>query len=167
MRWIIQDVSCESVEVTARNPQTFGVGKPRREVDPFRDELRTLRHALGRRIRDLRSSRGWSQEEFADKAHVHRTFAGSLERGEKNSSFHSLILIARCFDMTLADLFAGLEAGDSGPSSAPKRGRAPVLDRSRILTEAANLEQSAQTLRGIALAQTRPPSRSPRPKKQR
>jgi DNA-binding XRE family transcriptional regulator len=74
------------------------VGKPQREVDPFRDELQSLREALGLRIRELRRERGWSQEEFAHQAHVHRTFAGSLERGEKNCSFHALVLIARSFD---------------------------------------------------------------------
>jgi transcriptional regulator with XRE-family HTH domain len=93
------------------------VGKPQREVDPFRDELRDMRQALGRRIRELRTARGWSQE-FADKAHVHRTFAGSLERGEKNCSFHALILIARCLDMTVADMLVDFEAGKSHPLPA-------------------------------------------------
>jgi transcriptional regulator with XRE-family HTH domain len=60
-----------------------------------------FRKALGGRIRDLRTLKGWSQEEFAARAHVHRTFAGSLERGEKNCSFHALVLIAQCFGITV------------------------------------------------------------------
>lgn len=84
------------------------MGKPQGEIDPFRAELKVRRIALGRRIRELRQSKGWSQEEFASQAHIHRTFAGSLERGEKNVSFHGLVLIARCFGITLADLLTGV-----------------------------------------------------------
>ncbi len=40
---------------------------------------------------------------------IHRTFAGSLERGEKNVSFHALVLISRCLGVTLSELFEGLE----------------------------------------------------------
>src|ERR1041385_5837080 len=109
---IISGVSCENVEIRIRSPQTLGVGKPQREVDPFREELTVFRQALGRRIRNLRTLRGWSQEEFAARAHVHRTFAGPLERGEKNGSFHALVLIAQSFGMTLSEMLAGFESGE-------------------------------------------------------
>ena len=69
-----------SLEVNGENSKTFGVGKPQREIDPFRDELVALRSALGNRIRELRKAKGWSQEQFSAYAHVHRTFAGALER---------------------------------------------------------------------------------------
>jgi transcriptional regulator with XRE-family HTH domain len=134
------------------------VGKPQREVDPFRDELRRLREALGLRIRELRRERGWSQEEFAHQAHVHRTFAGSLERGEKNCSFHALILIARSFGVTLSELLTGLEAGQPGAVSRGRRATVAHgnLDRSRILKEVSVLERAAQTLKGIALDRSQP-----------
>ena len=124
------------------------MGKPQREVDPFRDELRALRQALGKRIRELRTQRGWSQEQFADMAHIHRTFAGSLERGEKNVSFHALVLIARCFGMNASELISGVEAGEPAPSRRP---RSASVDRSRILREAEGLERAARVLREIAL----------------
>lgn len=125
------------------------MGKPQREVDPFREELRTLRQALGGRIRELRSVRGWSQEEFADMAHIHRTFAGSLERGEKNVNFHALVLIARSFGLTVAELLSGVEAGESTPALR-SRAIASNLDRSRVLSEAEGLERTARYLREIA-----------------
>src|SRR5260370_13827330 len=102
--------------LNAKAPRLSEVGRPQREVDPYRDELRMFRKALGGRIRDLRTLRGWSQEEFAAKAHVHRTFAGSLERGEKNCSFHALVLIAQCFGITLSELLSGLEAEEAPKS---------------------------------------------------
>jgi transcriptional regulator with XRE-family HTH domain len=134
------------------------VGKPQREVDPFRDELQRLRETLGLRIRELRLERGWSQEEFAQQAHVHRTFAGSLERGEKNCSFHALVLIARSFGITLSELLTGLEAGHL--SAIPRGRRTPAalgdLDRSRILKEVSALERASQTLKAIALPRSEP-----------
>jgi transcriptional regulator with XRE-family HTH domain len=136
------------------------VGRPQREVDPFRDELQVFRKALGSRIRDLRTLRGWSQEEFAAKAHVHRTFAGSLERGEKNCSFHALVLIAQCFGITLSEMLAGLETGETPESNTAKQlqrrsahGNRGDMDRKRLLEEVLVLEQAARTLKEIARPQ--------------
>jgi len=132
------------------------VGKPQPEVDPFRDELAHLRKALGRRIRELRNLKGWSQEDLAAHAYIHRTFAGSLERGEKNVSFHGLVLLARSFGTTLADLLAGLEAGEFGKGIGKAHGNYGSLDRKKVLNEAVALERTARTLREIALEQNRP-----------
>ena len=146
-----------------RSHQTSGVGKPQREVDPFREELKTIRQALGGRIREIRKLKGWSQEEFAAKAHVHRTFAGSLERGEKNCSFHALVLIAQCFGVTLSDMLAGLEAGKSSVSSIAGQFQmatsdADDMDRKKLLQEVMALERTARSLKEIALAKTKSPS---------
>jgi transcriptional regulator with XRE-family HTH domain len=73
-----------------------------------------LRAALGRRIRQLRQSKGWSQERFADEAGIHRTFAGTLERGENNVSFDSLVKVARCLGVTLSELLRGVEKDAAG-----------------------------------------------------
>jgi transcriptional regulator with XRE-family HTH domain len=150
------------------------VGKPQREVDPFRDELQALRQALGGRIRELRKQRGWSQEEFAAKAHVHRTFAGSLERGEKNCSFHALILIAQCFGMNLSEMLAGLEAGESAETNTAEqsqrgknRGDRADIDRKKVLQEVTILERTARTLKEIALARKELPHTSSPEQKQR
>ena len=126
------------------------MGKPQTELEPFRDELRGLRTALGNRIRHLRRQRGWSQEEFADRAHIHRTFAGSLERGEKNVSFHALALISKCFGLMISELLAGLETGEPG-SAAARRSRARKLGHSadwkQLLNEITILEHSIRKLR--------------------
>ena len=134
------------------------MGKPQTEVESFRDELRTLREVMGNRIRELRKLKGWSQEEFADNAHIHRTFAGSLERGEKNVSFHALVLISRCFGITLSELLAGLETGKAVKSTARtslnsgrrRRGYSSV-DRRRVLDALTTLETSVRTLKEITL----------------
>lgn len=124
------------------------MGKPQREVEPFQDDLRMLRKNLGNRIRELRTARGWSQEEFAANAHVHRTFAGSLERGEKNCSFHALVLIARCFGITVSDLMKGIETGEPARTKRIKSGPS-TLDQEKIRSELAILERGVSALRKL------------------
>jgi len=45
--------------------------KRRKKTDPL------LQLAIGQRIKELREERQWSQEEFADRCGVHRTYIGS------------------------------------------------------------------------------------------
>ena len=68
-----------------------------------------LLQALGQRIRELRAEQGYSQESFADKCGVHRTFMGTVERGESNLSFSNLAKIARALNLPLAEMLVDLE----------------------------------------------------------
>ena len=60
---------------------------------------------LGERIRQQRLSHKWTQAEFARRCDLHRTFIGSVERGERNVSILNLRLIARILRVSLSDLF--------------------------------------------------------------
>jgi transcriptional regulator with XRE-family HTH domain len=68
-----------------------------------------LLKALGQRIRELRTGQGYSQEAFADKCGVHRTFMGTIERGESNLSFQNILKVAITLGVSLSALFQGLE----------------------------------------------------------
>ena len=46
--------------------------------------------ALGAAIRELRSERGWSQEELSLHSSVHRNYIGGLERAERRPSVETL-----------------------------------------------------------------------------
>jgi transcriptional regulator with XRE-family HTH domain len=72
-------------------------------------EVQPVLKALGQRIRELRSEQGYSQESFADHCGVHRTFMGTIERGESNLSFSNLVKVAEGLGITLAQLLSGLE----------------------------------------------------------
>jgi transcriptional regulator with XRE-family HTH domain len=50
---------------------------------------------LGESVRQRRMRLGISQEEFANKCGVHRTYVGKVERGEQNVSMASLERIAK------------------------------------------------------------------------
>lgn len=49
-----------------------------------------LQRAIGSNLRAYRQARGLSQEEFADLLKVHRTYMGSIERGERNLTLRSV-----------------------------------------------------------------------------
>jgi transcriptional regulator with XRE-family HTH domain len=68
-----------------------------------------LLRALGQRIRELRTQEGYSQEAFADKCGVHRTFMGTVERGESNLSFTNIAKVATTLGVPLSTLFLDLE----------------------------------------------------------
>ena len=66
--------------------------------------------ALGDRFRDRRAARGLTQAERAERCELHRTFIGSVERGERNLSILNLRLIANALRVPLAELFADAQA---------------------------------------------------------
>jgi transcriptional regulator with XRE-family HTH domain len=69
----------------------------------------TLRDKLGRAVRRLRTDAGFSQESFADACRLHRTYIGSIERGETNISLDNLERIARTLKMPVSRLFSEAE----------------------------------------------------------
>lgn len=60
---------------------------------------------VGFRLRELRLEREWTQAELAQKCRLHRTFIGSVERGERNIAILNLRRIARVLRVELRDLF--------------------------------------------------------------
>jgi transcriptional regulator with XRE-family HTH domain len=60
---------------------------------------------LGKRIRELRVRKSWSQEALADRAGLHRTYLGGIERGLRNPSLNNLAKLARALDVPLRELF--------------------------------------------------------------
>jgi len=62
------------------------------------------RRAFGRRMRALREEQGLSQEALADLAGIHRTYVGSVERGERNVALDNINAIAEALDVSPAKL---------------------------------------------------------------
>jgi len=64
-----------------------------------------LLKTFGQRIRQLRVSKGISQEDFAEMAELHRTYISDVERGERNVSIATAYRIAQALGVDLKDLF--------------------------------------------------------------
>lgn len=62
-------------------------------------ELQRLGDAIRARRRQMRGkdNKIVSQEGFAELCHLHRTYIGQLERGEKNVSFTNVLRVAKAF----------------------------------------------------------------------
>lgn len=63
---------------------------------------------LGERVRKIRSATGLSQEKLAEKANLHRTYIGMIERAEKNITLINIEKIANALEISIKDLFDGL-----------------------------------------------------------
>lgn len=60
---------------------------------------------IGNRIRELRSRTGLSQEKFAKKIGMDRTYFASVELGKRNISIVNIEKIANGLDVTLSEFF--------------------------------------------------------------
>ncbi len=60
-------------------------------------------------VRKLRLQKKLSQEEFAFLCGVHRTYIGSIERGEKTVTIVTAAKIAKALNIPLSQLFLELE----------------------------------------------------------
>lgn len=65
-----------------------------------------LQVRVGRSLRAYRLERGLSQEAFADVLGVHRTYMGSVERGERNLTLRSVERIAARLGVEPLDLLS-------------------------------------------------------------
>lgn len=61
---------------------------------------------FGKIIRELRKSQGLTQEDLADKAGVHRTYIGMIERGEKNITLSNIEKLASALNIPISEIFS-------------------------------------------------------------
>src|SRR4051812_12978672 len=64
--------------------------------------------ALGKRVRQLRTDRGWSQEGLCDEDGKHRTYKWGIEQGMRNPSVRHLVKLADALGVPVKTLFEGL-----------------------------------------------------------
>ena len=60
--------------------------------------------AFGKRIKELRKQTGLSQEKFALKIGMDRTYYASIESGKRNVSLKNIEKIASGFDISISQL---------------------------------------------------------------
>lgn len=63
---------------------------------------------LGKNLRKARESSGWSQEEMAARCGVHRTYVGSVERGEYNVTVLTLKKMTKTLGISVVDSLRGI-----------------------------------------------------------
>jgi transcriptional regulator with XRE-family HTH domain len=71
---------------------------------------RDPQHVLGRAIRKRRLDLGLSQEKLAERADLHWTYIGGIERGERNVSLMNIVKIANALKSRVSELLADLDS---------------------------------------------------------
>ena len=59
---------------------------------------------LGKKVKEARAKTGFTQEELAKKAGLHRTYIAGIETGRRNISVKNLEKIAKALDVKTSDL---------------------------------------------------------------
>ena len=65
-------------------------------------------HRFGARVRELRKAKALSQEAFADKCGLDRTYISGIERGNRNVAIRNVEVIAKALGVTISELMKGL-----------------------------------------------------------
>jgi transcriptional regulator with XRE-family HTH domain len=66
-----------------------------------------IRRRAALNIKKARTAKGWSQEELADRAEIHRTYVSGLERGVRNPTITVLAKVAKALTVTPGSLLDG------------------------------------------------------------
>jgi transcriptional regulator with XRE-family HTH domain len=67
--------------------------------------MERIASVFGKKVRELRTSKGISQESLAELCGMHRTYLGGIERGERNPSLENIERISKALGITMAELF--------------------------------------------------------------
>lgn len=79
-----------------------------KSIEPVKVASTDICALLGERVRALRRSRSWRQDDLAQHAGLTRTYISNLEKGKKNPSLRTLEILAVALDKTPAELLSGL-----------------------------------------------------------
>ena len=63
-----------------------------------------IKERLAKNLRKLRTAKGWSQEEFAFEAGIHRTYISDLERGARNPTISVVDKLAKALGVNVGEL---------------------------------------------------------------
>ncbi len=108
--------------------------------------VQNVQRSLGRRIRELRTKRGWTQEQFAEFCGLHRTYMGHVERGEKNVSLSTVLRVANGLGIRISALFGrSQEIPAPGPGAWGKQ-TLHRMDVSRLLDELQDQRQAMKQM---------------------
>lgn len=80
--------------------------------------MSTIVQDIGKMLRTYRLREGITQEELAERADLHFTYIGQVERGEKNLTLASLEKILNALGVSFAEFFENMKSGKEKKSIA-------------------------------------------------
>jgi len=110
--------------------------------------LNTITKDIGKRIRTYRLQAGLSQEKLAERAGLHPTYIGQVERGEKNLTIESLEKITSALDVSMASVFEKIEERGESDNYCLQAyellSRKNNVDRERLFRILSEIDQYAE-----------------------
>jgi transcriptional regulator with XRE-family HTH domain len=85
-------------------------------IVPVMEKIEDL---FGNAVRKRRQEMGLSQEDFADKAGIHRTYVSSIELGKVQVSIRIAAQLAQALEIPLSELWRQIEGGVAAASRRP------------------------------------------------
>lgn len=73
-------------------------------LDTLCMEINKLQTGFGNRLRAIRETKGLTQEELAERAGLHFTYVGQVERGLRNVTLQSIHKLAKALKIRGGDL---------------------------------------------------------------
>jgi transcriptional regulator with XRE-family HTH domain len=70
------------------------------------DNEQSIKQSFGGRLRELRKTKGLSQEALAFSCGLDRSYIGGVERGERNVSLVNIYKIAEALRVSVKELFS-------------------------------------------------------------
>lgn len=114
-----------------------------------------IKKSFGSSVKGWRQQLGFSQEELAERADLHRTYISDVERGARNLSLESINKLARALDISVSALFppedAELTTNGSGVEAGSKSGRR-VVDILLVEDSANDIELTMQAFKKARFA---------------
>lgn len=74
--------------------------------EPKKDRTDLFLRAFGQVVQERRKDLHLSQEELADRAELHRTYIGDIERGVRNVALRNVYRLAQALDTSPGDLMS-------------------------------------------------------------
>jgi len=80
--------------------------RPKADNRMLRKPSKEIRRILAENVCAFRRSQGLSQEKFAEVCNLHRTYVGSVERGERNVTLSTLEVFASALGVSVPRLLS-------------------------------------------------------------
>lgn len=105
--------------------------------------MMTPKTLFGKRIKHIRESKGWTQENLAEKMDISTNYLSSIERGKENPTFDLLMKLSDAVEVEMWELF------DFGHEKGPKELRAMLIRFAKDFNEE-KLKHAVRILRVIS-----------------